>query len=131
MGKFIHLSIGCGLRLFSFNVFELHFTIPLVSHFLIIFSKGAFMISGVVGILWECPLLFLNLFISPFTLDILWSSVPRKYALSFAAFVIRVFSGDRSSFSVSFKNSLITCLSTRACSMLPIRPINQSSAYLT
>ncbi len=56
--------------------------------------------------------------------------VPRNLARSFLAFVIRVFSEDRSKNSFSRKD-FISSLSLRASCLLPQRPINQSSAYLT
>lgn len=78
IGRFIHLSKGLGERLSSVKVEEFHSTNPFSCNLAISLLIGVFKISAVVGILLECPLTFRNLLISPFTLEILWISVPRK-----------------------------------------------------
>ena len=131
MGRLTHFKIGCGIKLSSLRVKEFQITMPLLASLFTSLLIGAFIIVAEVGTLCGCPLIFLNLLISPLTLDILWISVPRKYAFSLAALVIRVFSRDNSNFSVSAKKSAILFLISLAISDDPAIPINQSSAYLT
>lgn len=57
--------------------------------------------------------------------------IPRNSALSVVSLVILVFSSDSSSFSSWFKKPEILDLRDFACSISPINPTTQSSAYLT
>ena len=131
IGRFIHLRMGCGVRLSSLRTEEFQVTSPFPTNLATNLDIGAFKTIDVVGILWECPLEFLNLLISPLTLEVRYISVPRKCALPLAAFVIRVFSCESSNFSSSLRKIVIFSFKSLAKLDGPATPINQSSAYLT
>nr|ATI20469.1 hypothetical protein [Juglanconis juglandina] len=131
IGRLTHFTIGKGFRLSSFMMLDFHSTIPLSTNFLVNLAMGIVSLKEVVGTLWEWPLKFLNLLISPLTLDVRWMSVPKKCALPSAALVTSVFSNDSSSFSSFSMKMAIFCLRLWANSADPAIPISQSSAYLT
>ena len=69
-------------------------------------------------------------FICPLSAAILLMLTPRNFALFDLAFVIRVFSSERVS-PIPLRKSDMYPLSRLASLLVPQKPINQSSAYLT
>ena len=124
-GRFINFCIALALNIPSLS---LHIK-PSCSSFLHISRIGAVIQRLPPGILFLNLALVLFVRVVPFTHSFL-IKVPRNFALSVLALVIKVFSSDNSSLSF-FRSSLASSFSFLAISLFPHIPISQSSAYLT